>query len=77
MRWSCFRITYWLQKSDRIIFDREILLLRTWGDVERSSPETDKSPLDDEFGGCCCCVKEIMDDVRRDLSFDPFKIQID
>jgi len=43
--------------------------LRTCGDDERSSPDADKSPIDDEFGGRC--VKEIIDDVRRDLSFDP------
>ncbi|CAF5104901.1 unnamed protein product [Rotaria sp. Silwood1] len=41
------------------------------GDVERSSPDTDKSPIDVEF--CCCCFKETVDDVRRDLSFAPFK----
>ena len=36
----------------------------------RSSPDIDKSPLDDEFG---CCVKEIVDDVRRGLLFGGFK----
>ncbi len=57
-------------------FLKSILLLRTCGDIDVSSPDTDKSPIDDEFGGCCCCwVKDIIDDVRRDLSFDPFKMK--
>jgi hypothetical protein len=43
--------------------------LRTCGDVERSSPDADRSPIDEELGGRC--VNEIMDDVRRDLSFGP------
>jgi hypothetical protein len=35
-------------------------------DTERSSPDMDKSPMD-------CCVKEIDDDVCRDLSFKGLK----
>ncbi|CAF5197505.1 unnamed protein product, partial [Rotaria sp. Silwood1] len=39
--------------------------------TSKQSPDTDKSPIDVEF--CCCCFKETVDDVRRDLSFAPFK----
>ena len=55
-------------------FEKENILLRTCGDVGRSSPEADRSPNDAEFGGRC--VKEIIEDVRRDFSFVPWEMKI-
>lgn len=43
-------------------------LLKTWGDVDRSSPDADKSPKDES--AFCCGVPDAIDDVRRDLSFN-------
>lgn len=42
-----------------------LLVLKRCVDVERSSPERDRSPLKDVFK--CCGVRETADEVRRDL----------
>ena len=42
-------------------------LLKTCGEIERSSPDADRSPTD--ISPRCCGVVEAIDDVRRVFSF--------